>query len=131
MEESFGTNAAKPKKRRGPGKPFSGTDDPRRNNDGQRSKEVVQTVAQARALYVQVLAEPPEAQTKPQTKLEEIVRQHVTLAKGNDAIANAAREQMFDRLWGKSAQPVTGPDGGPIPMAFQFVPYAGNDTDNS
>ncbi len=24
----------------------------------------------------------------------------------------------------------TGPDGGPVPVAFQFVPYAGPDTDN-
>ena len=86
-------------------------DDPRRNNAGQRSREVVATAAQARELYVRVLHEP--INTPPDggmTNLELIVRQHVAAAKKGDA---AAREQMLDRIWGKAIerQEISGPDG--------------------
>jgi hypothetical protein len=108
------------------GKPFTGNNDPRNNRAGQRSREVVQTSAQARALYVQVLHEPISTPPEPtMSNLEMIVRRHVQDAKKGDA---QAREQMFDRIWGKANQPIdlTSSDGSMTPQAVMFVPFVNN-----
>lgn len=73
---------------------------------------VVMTAQQARVLYLAVLSEPVNAAVAGEvSNLEAIVRRHVRAARDGDA---RAREQMFDRLWGKAMQPVTGADGGAI-----------------
>ena len=57
------------------------------------------TAAQARELYLAVLHEPATAERPAvMSNLEAIVRSHVRLAREGDA---RAREQIFDRLWGK------------------------------
>ncbi len=75
-------------------------------------RERVVTAQQARELYLAVLHEPATAAVPLEvSNLEAIVRRHVRSAREGDA---RAREQMFDRLWGKAMQPVTGVDGGAI-----------------
>jgi hypothetical protein len=105
----------------GTGGQFKAKDDPRRNNAGQRSREVVATSAQARALYVQVLHE--DINITPaagMSNLELIVRLHVQAAKRGDA---DEREKMFDRIWGKAIQGVSvgGTDGGPLEIILREV----------
>lgn len=75
-------------------------------------RERVVTAREARELYLAVLHEPATAAVPAvMSNLEAIVRRHVRSAREGDA---RAREQMFDRLWGKAMQPVTGVDGGAI-----------------
>ena len=75
-------------------------------------RERVRTSQEARELYLAVLHEPATAAVPGEmSNLEAIVRRHVRAAREGDA---RAREQMFDRLWGKAMQPVTGVDGGAI-----------------
>lgn len=95
-----------------------------RNTAGQRSREVVATAAQARALYVQLLHEPHGAPLPDEiSNLEVIVRQHVAAAKKGDA---TAREQMFDRIWGKALQPIGGPDGDAIKILVEYADAENN-----
>lgn len=103
------------------------------NRAGQRNKAAVQTQAQARAIYVQVLNEPFAGNAVPPkdaTVLEYAIRKQVKKAMEGDT---GELERILDRVWGKSTQPheLTGKDGEPIPVAFSFVPYAGNNSDDS
>lgn len=104
------TSARKPR-----GKPFKKGEDARRgptlaerpqdaNRLGQRKPHVVATASQARDLYVQVLHETINTAPDPaMSNLELIVRQHVAAAKQGNS---DARELLFDRIWGKSTQPM-------------------------
>lgn len=129
----FGTNAAKPKlKPRGKGKPFSGADDPRRNNAGQRNKKAIETAAEYRALIVQILEEPHGTPLPEEmSNLEVIARVHVA----NSKKASDEREKLLDRIWGRATQPIdaTSSDGSMTPpKAVMLVPYVNNDnTDNT
>lgn len=116
MNESNGhTTKKKPR-----GKPFTGNDDPRNNRSGQRNAGAVATATAMREMYVQVLAEPMDAPpVEAQSKVEAIVRQHVTAAANGDA---HARETLLDRIFGKSTQHVEGTNS-TTPKAVQFVPY--------
>lgn len=99
-----GNTAKSGEKKKPRGKPFTGADDPRNNANGQRSRAVVATAAQARELYVTVLHEPHNATIDAgMSNLELIVRQHVAAARKGDA---TQREQMLDRIWGKALQSV-------------------------
>lgn len=127
-----GTNAAS-KRGRGTGKPFATGEDSRRNNAGQRNREVVATASQARDLYVKLLHEAiNQPIDKDMTNLELICRQHVKSARNGD---QDARELLFNRIWGKASQPMdlTSSDGSmtPLPAAFTFIPYVKPDTDSS
>lgn len=115
------TNAvAKPKKKGKPrGKPFTpetaaevsvpftGADDPRRNNHGQRNKEAVKTTAQIRNLIVGLFHErknnPPPVDEEDQTNLEFGLRRYVTKAITED---DFGLENLMNRVYGKSFQPV-------------------------
>lgn len=100
-----------------------------RNNSGQRSREVVETAAQLRALYVKVLHEPINAPLNNEmSNMEFIARQHVKAAKQG---IREERETMFDRIWGKSNQRVdlTSSDGSMTPQAVMFVPFVNNAND--
>ncbi len=93
------------------GKPFESRD-ARRNRNGQRNAAAVATAAQIRALYVAILNEgagagagaveaaPGDGQC---SNLEQVVRRHVAAALAGDG---AARETMFDRIWGRTLQPI-------------------------
>lgn len=99
--KGISTNAAKQKPR---GKAFTGKDDPRRNNHGQRNAAAVATLAETRALYVKILNEKVGTPVdKDMSNLELIVRQQVAGAKKGDDLK---REKMFDRIWDKTTQPV-------------------------
>jgi hypothetical protein len=118
------SNALKKKPR---GKAFEAGRDARRNANGQRNAAAVATAAAMREMYLQVLAEPIGSEpVEAQSKIEEIVRQHVSAATAGDA---HARETLLDRIWGKSLQPldVTSSDGTMTPTSYQFIPYDGND----
>ena len=101
--ETFSGNTAKAIGKKKPrGKAFTGSGDPRNNRHGQRSREVVALMSQARALYVQILQEPDgTVPSHPMNNLERIVRDQVVKAAHGDA---RSRELMLDRIWGKAAK---------------------------
>lgn len=111
------------------GKPFTGKNDPRRSNAGQRSREAVQTAAQMRDMIVQVLNEPAKVELPPAeqlSKLEVSVRQAVNRAMTGDT---AEFHRLMDRIWGKANQQVdvTSSDGSMTPQVVQFIPYVSAD----
>lgn len=105
---SAGNTGAKPKgKPRG--KPFAKgstpanafvSGDPRANRHGQRNAQAVSSAAQAREIYIALLAEPvgtvPGADA---SQLELICRRHVAAAVAGDP---AERERLFDRIFGRA-----------------------------
>lgn len=121
---------AEPRNKTGKGG-FTGADDPRRNNNGQRSAEAVAFGKSLRELIVTV---GEEVTTLPDgrkiSKIEGVVRAAYRQAIEGDA---NARSFIAERVEGKVTQPTehTGKNGGAIPLAIQFIPYDSTDTDNT
>lgn len=100
------------------------------NRSGQRNKAAVQTAAQYRDFLVEVLQKPfNSAPPDEPTYLEWMAYKHVAAAAGGDG---SAREQLLDRIWGKSNQPIdlSNSDGSLRPTSYQFVPYVSDDRED-
>lgn len=108
-------------------------DDPRRNVNGQRSAATVAFTRNLRERIVdqgesdyEVFRDGKSLGTKPYVEWM-VERVWMEALKGESWAVNFIAE----RTEGKVLQPIGSEDGGPIPIAVQFIPYDGNDTDNS
>lgn len=94
------------------------------NRAGQRNKAAVRTATEYRDYLIEILAkEISEPLPEKPTYLQKIAYEHVMrAAKGDDA----EREKLLDRIWGKSTQPVSGPDGDAIRILVEYADAQNN-----